>query len=62
MLLATRDMIREIDEYAEKVSLIPPEILMQNAGVSAAEKIVDMLDHPVKVVVLCGKGKNPLFR
>lgn len=58
MLLATRDMIREIDEYAEKVSLIPPEILMQNAGVSAAEKIVDMLDHPVKVVVLCGKGKN----
>ena len=58
MLLATRDMIREIDEYAEHVQGIPPEILMHNAGLSAAAKIVEMLDRPVKAVVLCGKGKN----
>jgi len=58
MLLATRDMIREIDEYAERVQGISPEILMQNAGLAAASQILEMLDRPVKIVVLCGKGKN----
>ncbi len=58
MLLATRKLISDIDGRAERVQGIPPERLMQNAGLSAAKEIIASLDRPVKAVVLCGKGKN----
>ncbi len=58
MLLATRKLIADIDERAEKVQGISPEKLMQNAGLAAAKKILAGLDSAASVVVLCGKGKN----
>ncbi len=58
MLLATRQLIADIDERAEKVQGISPEKLMQNAGLSAAKQILAGLDSTACVVVLCGKGKN----
>ncbi len=58
MLLATRQLIKEIDSRAERVGKISPEKLMQNAGLSAARAIIEELNDTAFVVVLCGKGKN----
>ncbi len=58
MLLATRKMICDIDEYAEKVLGIKPHTLMYNAGKSAADRIKKLLGENARVCVLCGGGKN----
>ena len=58
MFLATRKMIRDIDEYAEKALNIKPEALMYNAGRSAASIIKKLVGADTRVLVMCGKGKN----
>ena len=58
MLLATRKMISDIDEFAENVLGIKGQILMFNAGKSAADKIKKLLRDNARVCVLCGAGKN----
>ena len=58
MLLATRKMISEIDEFAESVLGIKGQTLMFNAGKSAADKIKKLLRDNARVCVLCGAGKN----
>ena len=58
MLLATRKMISDIDEYAERVLGIDGVTLMYNAGSSAAREILSLIGDCALVVILCGKGKN----
>lgn len=58
MLLATRKLISDIDDYAEKVLHISGQTLMYNAGKSAAEKIKKHLRDNARVCILCGGGKN----
>ena len=58
MHLATRRLIHDIDQYAEKHLGIAPEVLMQNAGKSAAESILSLTKEGSRVLLMCGKGKN----
>ena len=58
MLLATRKMISDIDEYAERSLHINGQSLMYNAGKSAADKIKKLLRENARVCILCGGGKN----
>ena len=58
MHLATRKLIHDIDEFAEKKLGISADTLMQNAGKSAADVILSLTKEGERVLVLCGKGKN----
>ena len=58
MLLATKKMISDIDEYAERELGIDGMALMYNAGRSAASEILSLIGESARAVVLCGKGKN----
>ncbi len=56
----SREQIREIDRKAIEQIGMPGAVLMENAGRSAAEIVLDMLDDPIgsRVIVVCGPGNN----
>ncbi len=58
MLLATKKLISDIDEYAERELGIGGVTLMYNAGRAAADEILTLIGDAARVAVLCGKGKN----
>lgn len=58
MLLVTADEMREIDRQSIKGLGIPGIVLMENAGIRAAEKAKELLLEKRKVVVLAGNGNN----
>jgi len=56
----SREEIRRIDQIAIEQIGIPGVVLMENAGRSVAEIVLDMLDEPMgsRVVIVCGPGNN----
>lgn len=51
------DAIRALEQRAQSELGMPTLLLMENAGLAIAEKLIDLgIDGPV--VVLCGKGNN----
>lgn len=58
--IMTRDQVRAIDAWAINTLGIPGVVLMENAGRSCAELIVDKLQDIAepKVCIFCGTGNN----
>src|ERR1041385_6007022 len=65
MLILSRDDVRRIDKLAIEKLGIPGVVLMENAGRSATEVVLDLLRDELRlapdalsVAVLCGGGNN----
>lgn len=59
-IVMTADQVRQVDSWAINTLGIPGAVLMENAGRSCAELIIDKLpdkDKP-KVSIFCGTGNN----
>lgn len=54
----SRREIREVDRRAIDDYGLPGLVLMENAGRSATELLVDQLQATGRVVIVCGKGNN----
>ena len=58
MLLATSEIIRKIDNYAEVSLGIPTSELIARAGKAVADVIRTYVSPGARIVVLAGKGNN----
>lgn len=61
MRVVTATEMRDIDELAQRKFRIPSIVLMENAGLKAAELIAakhDELGYRTEILVFAGKGKN----
>ncbi|NIP38393.1 MAG: NAD(P)H-hydrate dehydratase [Candidatus Dadabacteria bacterium] len=58
MKIATREQVREIDRAAIEDYKIPGIVLMENAGRSVAEVIINSYPDAKKIAVFCGIGNN----
>lgn len=58
MFVVTNREMREIDRYTIEQIGIPSIVLMENAGKSVAEWILDHCQSGAHVGVVCGKGNN----
>lgn len=54
----SRAEIREVDRRAIEDYGLPGIVLMENAGRSAVELLVDRLGASGKIAIICGKGNN----
>ncbi|MHC4605567.1 MAG: NAD(P)H-hydrate epimerase, partial [Planctomycetota bacterium] len=54
----SRAEIREIDRRAIEEFGVPVKILMENAGMAAADEAARMAPPGARVTVVCGKGNN----
>ena len=59
-VVMTRDEVRAFDAWAINTLGIPGVVLMENAGRSCAELIIDKLKDVAepKVCIFCGTGNN----
>jgi len=59
-IIMTRDEVRSFDAWAINTLGIPGTVLMENAGRSCAELIINILSDKTnpKVSILCGTGNN----